>query len=50
MVVEVVTSPQGYYQDSLKNQKNNVEKEHLIQTAISPSDITEVTSLKKANQ
>lgn len=38
--MEVVTNPQGFYRDSLKNQKNNVEKEHLIQTAISPSDIT----------
>lgn len=26
MVVDVVTNPQGYYQNSLRNQKNNVEK------------------------
>jgi len=50
MVVEVVTNPQGYYQDSLKNQKNNVDREHLIQTAVSPSDISDLNSLRKANQ
>lgn len=50
MVVEVVTNPQGYYQDSLKNQKNNVDKEHLIQTALNPSGITEISSLRKALQ
>lgn len=47
-VVEVVTNPQGYYQDSLRNQKNNVDKETLIQAASSPTNIAEISSLRKA--
>ena len=26
VVVDVVTNPQGFYKDSLKNKKNNVDK------------------------
>lgn len=43
-----MTQPQGFYTDSLKNQKNNVNHETLIQTAVSTSGIGELIDLKKA--
>lgn len=47
-VVEIVTQPQGFYTNSFNNQKNNVNHETLIQTAVSASGIGEITDLRRA--
>lgn len=36
-VVEVVTKPKGHHEDSLRNQKNSVNQEVLVQTGNNPT-------------